>query len=487
MAAYLGIDVGTSSVKLTAIDDSGSVVATASQGYGLVEPRPGWREIDPETWWNAVCDAMVRLSASVEPSSIAGVCVTGQMHTVVLADEGGRATCRSIMWNDLRTSDDVPPARLAMRAAGESHIARIVSTGSPAINLAWARRFNPSAFEAAAVFLGVPDWIALRLGGHPGIDWCGASTSSLFSLDGLAWSLPACDYFGIPQGLLPAIEDSDSIIGTVCEKAALRTGLPVGIPIVRGTGDNPAAAIPTGCLSQSAPVISLGTSGVLMYARDGVCQPAYGKPVLVRAGERLRTLVQLTVKSCGSDMEWWVKRVLGLESFSPEDKAVEDLRHDMGDLLFFPHLNGEKVLYSDPSLRGAFLGLSLDTTASEMTRAVMEGVAFGLRSLWEVIEGPGSWDAVRLVGGGSKSNLWTSIVSNVLGVDVVRMRTSGAGQGAAILALCAVTGESLVDVAERAVELLDVVTPDAEICAVYDRKYARYERVYDALESVNNE
>lgn len=484
MAIYLGIDIGTSSVKITAIGEAGSVLATVSTGYAVEEPQPGWREIDPEVWWCSVCDAMVRLSSSIDVSSIAGVGVTGQMHTIVLMDAAGRPTCRSIMWNDLRTMEDEVSAQEAIEMLNEHQIARNISAGSPALSLAWIRRNDPKAFERTVAFTGVPDWIARRLGGRTGTDWCGASTSSLFNVVEQTWSPEACKLFGVPEEMLPHIDDADCIIGEISVEASFKTGIPAGTPIVRGTGDNPAAAIPTGCLSQGVPVISLGTSGVLMYAQEGVYQPSFGKPVLFKSKEKLKTLVQLTVKSCGSDMEWWVKGVLGRASFSLEDSRVEDVRHDMRGLLFFPHLNGEKVLYSNPSLRGAFFGLGLDTTRSEMTRAVMEGISFGFRSLWETVERSGDWDVLRLVGGGAKSILWASIICNVLGIGVMRMKTSGAGQGAAMLALSAVTGESLEAIAAQSMEPLDIVAPDARVQKAYDSKFILYGRIYKALESI---
>lgn len=487
MMTFLGIDIGTSSVKLTVIDESCTILATENRRYSLLEPHVGWREIDPESWWVALCVAARTLFARVSPSSLAGVCVTGQMHTTVFADEYGRPVCNSISWNDQRALDDVRPARDALRIALEPQIAKTVSTGSPAISIAWIHKNAPEALEKTASLLGVSDWIACKLGGHAGVDWCWASTSSLFSLATLNWSEAACDYFGVPRRALPTIEDADQIIGSVSVEASLETGIPAGTPIIRGTGDNPAAALATGGAVSGTPTISLGTSGVLMYAHYGVELPEFGKPVLFREGGELRTLVQLTVKSCGSSLDWWVSKVLGHDSFDVGDECVERIDHDMRDLIFFPHLCGEKIIHADPGLRGAFLGLDLDTTRAELTRAVMEGISFGLRSLKDVVMDSDDWSTIRVIGGGSKSDLWMAILSNVLGVNIARIKTCGASQGAAMLALSAVRGERMTTLADQSIDLIDQTQPHAQIQARYDLKYRRYLRIFDALKSIYQE
>lgn len=484
MAAYLGIDVGTSSVKLSVVDEAGCVIASVSKDYVIQEPHPGWREIDPYAWWDAVCAGCRALQTRIPLGSVEGVGVTGQMHTVVCLDGANRPVGPSIMWNDQRTIDEVASARNELERIGEHALARRISTGSPAINLAWMKKHASQAFASTKTFIGVPDWIALQLGAPAATDWCGASVTSLFDISRNAWSYQACEALGIPERILPMIEDADCVAGSLSAEAAEATGLPVGIAIVRGTGDNPASAIPTGCLVHGTPTISLGTSGVLMYAERGVVDPAYGKPVLFRAQDELSTLVQLSVRSCGSNRQWWNKSILRCKDFELEDRRVAQLDHDMRNLFFYPHLNGEKVLHADPYMRGAFLGLDLDTTRSELCRALMEGIAFALRSLRDVVEKHEDWGVVSLVGGGSKSDLWTQIISCVLNVPVVRLRTSGAGQGAAMLALSAVTGEKLAVIVERSIQRIDEVFPEQSISARYDERYEVYQRIYGALREI---
>lgn len=483
-AFYLGVDVGTSSVKLTCIDASGRVVATASEPYAYQEPRPGWREIDPQIWWGAVCAASSALGQHVDLSLIAGVGATGQMHTTVLVDEDGVSVCPAIMWNDQRAIGTISQEKQWAEGAGLSSVARFLSTGVPAVNLAWLANHAPASMARARSVLTASDWIAYKFGGRLGMDCCGASTTGLYDDEQGIWIAEACDHFGVPRSLLPPIEAADAVVGCVSRAASKETGVPEGAIIVRGTGDNPAAAICTGCLLLGVPTISLGTSGVLMYATDGVHMPDVGKPVLFKWSAGLRTLTQLSARSCGGAKEWWYGEILQTDTYDLEDKGVEDPLYDMRDLLFYPHLSGEKVIHSCPTVRGAFLGLDLDTTRSELQRALMEGVAFSLRALRDAVTESREWGRIGLVGGGAKNDFWCSILSSVLDTELMRPNSSGAGQGAALLALAASSGRDLADVAACACEARDVVRPNKEARALYERRFSRYMHIFEALDHI---
>lgn len=484
MAFFLGIDVGSSSVKLTCIDEDGGVVAVSNETYCYDEPCPGWREINPEEWWDAVCAASSKLGDVVDLEKIGGVGVTGQMHTTVLVDEHGAPVVPAIMWNDQRTIESIPSEKKWALAKGLPWLSKLIATGIPAINLSWVKRNNPVAFERAASFLTPYDWIAFKLGARFGMDYCGASTSGLFDNEALSWSKDACEHFGVPERLLPQIDGADSIVGCISDAASNETGISSGALIVRGTGDNPASAICTGCLLWETPTISIGTSGVLMHAANGVVVPEVGKPVLLAWDKNIKTVTQLSIRSCGGAKEWLYGKILCTGSYDIEDKSVENPLYDMRDLMFYPHLSGEKVLHGNPKVRGAFFGLDLETSRSELQRALMEGTAFALRSLKEAVDNSESWGEILLVGGGSKNNFWAQTLSDILGIRMVRAKTTGAGHGAALLALSAAEHKSLESIASRACELLDVIVPDSRAKELYDQRYRRYLRIYDALEQI---
>lgn len=483
MDHYIGIDLGTSSVKVVVTDDRGKVERSASRSYVVSEPADGWREIDPELWWHAVCEALHELLSATPATGIKGIGVTGQMHTVVPLAADGTCVRPAMLWNDSRTSPMVDAARSMLMEIGEDYLAHTVSTGSPALSLAWMRTHEPNQFSHIASCVIAPDWITYRLTGAVGIDWCGASTSMLFDLVKGEWSPAVCDALGIPTTILPKVQEAQLIVGGVCERAAHECGIPVGTPVVRGTGDNPAAAIPTGCLTGGVPVISLGTSGVLMYARPGRFLPSCGKAVQFRAtGDALTTLVQLSLQSCGNAMDWLVRELFGSASYAIEDELVADPLYDTKRLIFYPFLNGDKTLYRDPELRGAFVGLSLNTSRSDLRRAVMEGICFGFRQLKEQVGGSSLWDEVRVVGGGAQSDLWMQIMAAILQCDVVRLKgVQGAAQGAAAIAIASVTHASLDGVLERGDEIADSFAPKEELVERYDRKYELYKRLHDAV------
>ena len=478
---YLGIDVGTSSVKLTCIDENGLIVATSSKTYECSEPHAGWREIVPEIWWDAICVAAASLGSKVDLSLVAGVGSTGQMHTTVLVDCEGAAVCPAVMWNDQRTIEMAYGEKEWAKRAGLPRVANFLSTGVPALNLAWMAKNNNAIMEKASSVICASDWVALKLGGHIGMDYCGASTTGLYDNASQTWLKSACNHFGISSSLLPPVESADEVIGYVSLQASRETGIPEGAIIVRGTGDNPAAAICTGCLTEGIPTVSLGTSGVLMYSIEGVNFPEVGKPVLFKWGNRLKTQTQLSMRSCGGAKEWLYGQILETDSYDLEDRDVEDPLYDMRDLLFYPHLSGEKVLHGCPSVRGAFLGIDLDTSRSELQRALMEGTAFALRALKEAVPEAREWEYMRLVGGGAKNDFWSGVLANVLGMKLVRLESTGPGHGAALLALSALTGQKLEEAAMRTLEIRDEVAPNTEARKIYNQRFSRYMRIFDAL------
>ena len=505
MARSLGIDLGTSSVKLTLVDGEGQVLGTASRDYAPSCPEAGWKEIDPELWWAATCEACRELlgetatDAATDVTDVVAVAVTGQMHTTVLVGADGRSVRPAIMWNDVRSPELVARVRASYEAAGLHELARVVSTGSPAASLAWLAQEEPEALAATRTFLIGPDWVVLRLCGARTTDLCEASTSSLFDLGAREWDPRAREVLGLPGEIFPEVVSAGAVVGAVSAEAAAATGLPQGCPVVHGTGDNPAAAIPTGCLTRGVPVLSLGTSAVLMGTRPAPDFGAPGKNILLSLdGSEVVTLVQGVVQSCGSSYSWWTQGVLALDGFDDADKGIDLARLGEGDLIFYPHLTGEKTLFADPTLRGAFLGLSTDVTQAQMTLAVMEGVALGVRQLAEAmgfdLAHAGGGEGLQVIGGGSKSRVWMQVLADVLGVPTLQVRgQAGAGFGMAILGLAVAQGGAgeeaplaarLDALAAGAVSVSARFEPDPVACARYDRKYERYLRVHDALTGV---
>ena len=484
---FIGIDLGTSSVKLILADETGMILRESSREYSLLQPAQGWKEIWPRTWWEAASQAMDELLDGTDRSAVEGIGVTGQMHTVVPLDRQGEPIRPALMWNDTRTKELIPALKERIAGTRVSYINSFISTGSPAANLLWFWQNEPELFEKLHKFLIGPDYLVYRLTGVYGTDYCEASTSSLYDFNTLAWSPEMREIVGLPEAVYPAVRGSAEIAGTLAPTIAARFGLRTAVKVIAGTGDNPAASIPTGCLGCDYPVFSLGTSGVLMFSREAPDFQAKGKNVLFSFdGKTVHTLVQGVVQSCGSGYSWWNQGILQ-QSIAEADRDIDLNRLGENALLFYPHLVGDKNLYADPDLRGAFLGLSTDTTRADMTQAVMEGIAFGLRQLVEAMCVPPEVLAqLKAIGGGSKSRVWMQILADVLNSPVDQLGGNvGAGYGMALLAAysCGALA-SLEDISKNAVFVKEHFTPRAYNAGLYEKAYQRYLRIHDAIKAV---
>lgn len=488
MAYYIGIDLGTSSVKLVLTDPTGRVVKEAEEAYPLLQPRSGWKEIEPDTWWKAVCRSMASLLDRGEGSRVEGIGITGQMHSVVMLDEHGESIRPVLMWNDNRTKDLIAGLKEQILDTDVPYIAKIISTGSPAANLFWLRQKESGNFERLATFLTGPDYLVYRFTGTYGTDYCEASTSSLYDLYKREWSPAMQEIVGVPKSACPEVRGSAGIAGTVLPEIAAQMGLNPDARVIVGTGDNPAAAIPTGCLARRCPVFSLGTSGVLMFPKQDPDFEAKGKNILFSFdSEHFYTIVQGVVQSCGSGYSWWNQEILGLSGFRDADRGIDVERLGENELIFYPHLVGDKTIHADPFLKGAFLGLGTDTTRADMTQAVMEGIGFGLKQLTKEMRFTrAALKNLKVIGGGSRSRVWMQILADILDSPVEQMEgNAGAGYGMALLAAysCGAV-ESLEAISEQAVTVKERFTPRPYNAELYEKKYRQYVRIYDAMKDI---
>ncbi len=488
MGNFIGIDLGTSSVKLVLTDDQGKVLREAGESYSLLQPRSGWKEIEPDTWWKAVCRALQTLLNEGGGSQVEGIGITGQMHSIIFLDENGVSIRPALMWNDNRTKDLLPGLREQIQSTDVPYIGKIISTGSPAANLLWLKENEPEHFERLEKFLIGPDYLVWRMTGVYGTAYCEASTSSLYDLYKREWSPSMREVIGLPKKIYPEVRGSAEIVGTILPEIADQFGLNPSARVIVGTGDNPAASIPTGCLGCRYPVFSLGTSGVLMLPKYNPDFEAKGKNILFSFdSEHFYTLVQGVLQSCGSGYGWWNQEILGLSDFADADRRIDIERLGEKELLFYPHLTGDKTIYKDPTIRGAFLGLGTDTTRADMTQAVMEGIAFGLKQLvGEMRLARASLANLKVIGGGSRSRVWMQILADVLDSPVEQMEgNAGAGYGMALLAAysCGAT-DSLESISKKAVSVKECFTPRSYHADLYEKKYQQYLRIHDAVKSV---
>ena len=487
---YIGIDMGTSGIKLLLIDGQRRTLAEASLEYEVDHPREGWSEIDPGVWYAAMLEGLRRLLTGQDAARVSAIGVTGQMHTLVVLDAMGESVRPALMWNDKRTAACLPLLRQTLAAGPDgAYLSGIVSTGSPAANLYWMSREEPERFRRIRRFMIGPDYLVYRLTGEVGTDYVEASTSSLYCPTRRAWSEEMRTLIGLPESAYPPVRGSGEVAGTVLPALAEALSLPAGVRVIAGTGDNPATAISTGCLGGGYPVLSLGTSGVLMFPVSTLREGARGKVILCSLdGRRFSWLVQGVVQSTGESVSWWTRRVLGVHDFGTLDGDIDESMIRASRVLFYPHINGDKTLYADPTLRGAFIGLSSDTGPAELYCAVIEGLCFAFRQLAEGVQldlsaGP----ALKVVGGGAKSDLWLQTLANVLDVRVERLSGAiGPAFGIALLAWAADHPDAQPEtLTEDSLTVARTFEPDAGLVGVYAEKYVRYLRIHDALKFID--
>jgi xylulokinase len=489
MSYYVGIDIGTSSAKITLIDGKGSIIKECNGDYSLTELAPGWKEIDPEIWMTTVDECMKELLQGIDAKEVASIGVTGQMHTVIFLDENGKSIRPALMWNDTRTSLLVPKVKdKIMENSKISYISNIISTGSPAMNLLWVKKNEPKNFSKIHKFLIGPDYIVFRLTGTIQTDYCEASTSSLCDLHTGTWSPEMRKIMGFPEGIYPQIKGSGQMAGTITDEWVEKLGLCPEVTVTVGTGDNPAAAISTGCFTGKYPVLSFGTSGVLMIPKEEVDLNAKGKNILFSVdGKEIQVLVQGVVQSCGSSFAWWMKNVLNTTDFNGETLDA-DLSHlGESNIIFYPHLVGDKTIYADPNIRGAFIGIGTETTRKDMSIAIMEGICMAVRQLIEAMKIPRkTLEGLRVIGGGSKNEVWMQILADVLDISVVQLESgSGAGYGIALTAAANSSTEiSMEEILKNTISTKKTFYPRNYNVKLYNHKYRKYLRIYSALKHI---
>jgi xylulokinase len=488
MSYLLGIDTSTTATKALLVDDTGQVVAVASSTYPLSTPKPLWAEQDPGLWWKATQESIAQVlqDSQVDPASIVGVGLTGQMHGLVLLDADGGVLRPAILWNDQRAAAECDQMRETL---GLARLVEITGNdafpGFTAPKLLWVREHEPEIYRQIEQVLLPKDYVRFRLTGEYATDKAGAGGTLMLDLATRDWSqelLDACDF---PLRWLPRTHEGSQETGQVSAAAAERTGLTAGTPVFGGGGDQAAQAVGVGAVEPGIVALTLGTSGVVFASSD--------RPLTERNG-RLHAFphavpetwhVMGVMLSAAGSLRWYRDVVAPGIEFSELVEQAAEVEPGSEGLIFLPYLSGERTPHADPNIRGAFSGLTLRHGRAHMTRAVLEGVAFGLRDNFALMEEVGldSIQQVRVSGGGAKSPLWRQILADICGVDLVPVETTeGAAFGAALLAgTGAGAWASVSAVSTAAVALGDATRPDADRRDQYDRAYRRFRAHYPVL------
>ena len=482
---YIGIDLGTSSVKLLLMDGTGKILNTVSKNYGLSFPKPGWSEQNPYDWYNETIEGLKDLTKDTDKEKIAGISFGGQMHGLVILDESDEVIRQAILWNDGRTGDEC--AYLNNEIGKDKlteYTGNIAFTGFTAPKLLWLKKHEPDNFARIKKIMLPKDYIAYRLSGVHCTDVSDASGMLLFDVKNRRWSEKMCDICGIDIAMLPEIYESYEKVGVLKEELADELGFHENCVIAAGAGDNAAAAVGTGTVGEGMCNISLGTSGTIFITTNEYKVDSHNALHSFAHADGSYHLMGCML-SAASYNKWWVSDILGSDDYIEEQKKITALGDNR--VFFLPYLMGERSPHNDENARGAFVGMSMDTSREDMSQAVLEGVAFALRDSLEVAKALGiNLTKTKICGGGAKSSLWKRIIANVLGLTVeVIKNEEGPALGGAILAAVACGEYSNVkEAADKIVEVVDTVAPDKELSEKYDRKYKQFKKLYPALKPV---
>ncbi|MBQ9334553.1 MAG: xylulokinase [Lachnospiraceae bacterium] len=484
---YIGVDLGTSAVKLLLMEGSGEIKKIVSREYDLSFPHPGWSEQKPEDWFTQTMDGLKELLDGADKSQVAGISFGGQMHGLVILDKDDNVIRPAILWNDGRTTEETDYLNNVIgKDKLSEYTANIAFAGFTAPKILWVKDKEPENFARIAKIMLPKDYIAYKLSGVHCTDVSDASGMLLLDVKNRKWSKEMLDICSVKEEQLPKLFESYETVGDILPAIADELGLPHNVKIVAGAGDNAAAAVGTGTVGDGACNISLGTSGTVFISSSkfGVDDNNALHSFDHADGSYHLMGCMLSAASCN---KWWEEDIIGTEDFVTEQKAITEDKLGRNHVYFLPYLMGERSPHNDPLARGTFIGMTMDTSRADMTQAVLEGVAFALRDSLEVARSLGiDLKRTKICGGGAKSPLWKKMIANIcnIKVDVIESE-QGPGMGGAMLAAVA-CGEyaSVQAAADAIVKVVDTVEPDPELVALYEERYQQFKLVYPTVKEL---
>ena len=488
MKYYIGVDLGTSAVKLLLMDQDGNVVNIVSREYPLYFPYSGWSEQKPEDWWEQTKEGIRQLVEPVDSSLVAGISFGGQMHGLVILDEQDRVIRPAILWNDGRTGKQTDYLNQVIgKETLSKYTANIAFAGFTAPKILWVKENEPENFSRICKIMLPKDYLAYCLTGVHCCDYSDASGMLLLDVQHKCWSEEMLEICGIRKEQMPALFESYEKVGTLKPEVAKELGLSENCIVAAGAGDNAAAAVGTGTVGDGQCNVSLGTSGtVFISSKEFGVDPNNALHAFAHSDGHFHLMgCILSAASCN---KWWMDEIIGTEDYAKEQESIVKLGEN--HVFFLPYLMGERSPHNDPNARGTFIGMTMDTSRADMTQAVLEGVAFAIRDSFEIAKSLGiQIERTKICGGGAKSPLWRKIIANVLNVKVDRIASEeGPALGGAMLAAVADgTFASVEDAAGRIVKIIETIEPEPELAAKYDRQYQKFAKIYPTVKGIFTE
>ncbi|MCC8075664.1 MAG: xylulokinase [Clostridiales bacterium] len=484
---YIGIDLGTSAVKLLLMDETGQILHIVSKDYPLEFPHPGWSQQNPEDWLSAVEEGVPELLAGFDAAQVAGIGAGGQMHGLVVLDKDDNVIRPAILWNDGRTAKQVDYLNNVVgKEKLSQYTANIAFAGFTAPKLLWMRENEPDLFAKIDKIMLPKDFINYKLTGVHCTDVSDASGMLLFDVQHKRWSQEMLEICGIKESQMAQIFESYQPVGMLLPDMAKKLGLPETVVVAAGAGDNAAAAVGTGTVGEGACNISLGTSGTIFISSEkfGV-DPQNALHSFAHADGNYHLMgCMLSAASCN---KWLMEDIFQTEDYAGEQAPITRDKLGKNHVFFLPYLMGERSPINDTDARGTFIGMTMDTTRADLTQAVLEGVAFGIRDSLEVARSQGIViERSKICGGGAKSPLWKTICANVLNVTLEIVESEqGPGMGGAMLAMVADgTYPTVKAVCDSLVHVVDAVEPDPALSALYEARYQQFQQIYPACKEL---
>ncbi|MCI8560079.1 MAG: xylulokinase [Dorea sp.] len=482
---YIGVDLGTSAVKLLLMNEKGEIQKIVSKDYPLFFPRPGWSEQNPEDWFIKSMEGIRELTAECEKEAVAGISFGGQMHGLVTLDSDDAVIRPAILWNDGRTGEETDYLNEVIgKDKLSEYTANIAFAGFTAPKILWMRKHEPENFAKISKIMLPKDFLAYRLSGSFCTDVSDASGMLLMDVKRRCWSEKMMDICNVTKEQLPKLYESYEVVGTLKPEIAAQLGLSENVKIIAGAGDNAAAAVGTGTVGDGMCNISLGTSGTIFISSKsfGVDDNNALHSFAHADGKYHLMGCMLSAAACN---KWWSEEILKTNDFEAEQAGISKLGEN--NVFYLPYLMGERSPHNNPDARAMFIGMTMDTTREDMTQAVLEGVTFALRDSLEVAKSLGiQIERTKICGGGAKSPLWKKMIANILNlkVDIPESEEGPALGGAMLAAVGCGEYPDVETAAKKLVKVVDTVEPEEELVAKYEEKYQKFKKIYPVVKEL---
>ena len=479
---FIGIDLGTSAVKMLLMRDDGKIVNSVTKSYHISFPYTGWSEQNPEDWLRETKRGLIELMAEYPKEELVGISFGGQMHGLVVLDENDRVIRPAILWNDGRSSEETEFLNTSVgRNVLSERTANIAFAGFTLPKILWMKKHEPDLFSKIRRIMLPKDYLIYMLSGEFCTDFSDASGTLLLDVKNRSWSKEMLELCNLNINQLPKLCESYEQVGTLRKEVAEELDFKPTVKIIAGAGDNAAAAIGTGTIGEGRCNISLGTSGTIFISSTHFKVDSFNALHSFAHADGNFHLMGCML-SAASANQWWCKNILGTMHYAEEQANIQKLGEN--NVYFLPYLMGERSPHNNPFARAMFVGMSLDTNRGDMVQAVLEGVAFGLRDSFEIARGLGiKVNRTKICGGGAKSLLWCKIIANVMNVTVeIPEQDEGPALGAAILAAVG-SGfyQNLESAVSRIVRVKDSIEPEDILVEKYERAYWNFRELYPAI------